>query len=154
MKNFARIAVATVLALTANAAPAEIARSANTAAATSVTVKYDTTYDDGSFPISSVACSDGSNGLEGKGYSTLGQLLTFPYIGASPTIPGWNSPNCGACYQITFNSVSINVMAVDSSVGGFVLSQAALDKLTGGQAVALGSITASYEPVDASNCVA
>jgi hypothetical protein len=45
------------------------------------------------------------------------------------------------------------VMAVDSSSSAFVVSQAALDRLTGGQAVALGQITASYDAVDSSHCV-
>ncbi|RAO65956.1 uncharacterized protein BHQ10_001968 [Talaromyces amestolkiae] len=156
MKNFAATAIAALLALTANAAPADptsTTPSASPAAQTSVSVQYDTTYDNSSFPISHVACSDGPNGLEGKGYNTLGQLPDFPYVGASPTIPGWDSPNCGACYNITYNTVSLYVMGIDSSTSAFVLSQAALDRLTGGQAVALGQVTAFYDSVDSSHCV-
>lgn len=156
MKNFAATAIAALLALTANAAPADptsTTSSASPAAQTSVSVQYDTTYDNSSFPISHVACSDGPNGLEGKGYNTLGQLPDFPYVGASPTIPGWDSPNCGACYNITYNAVSLYVMGIDSSTSAFVLSQAALDRLTGGQAVALGQVTAFYDSVDLSHCV-
>lgn len=161
MKNFAVITVAAFLALTANAAPADTTSttpstttpSASPAAPTSLTVQYDTTYDNSSFPVGHVACSDGPNGLERKGYNTLGQLPDFPYVGASPTIAGWNSPNCGACYNITYNTVSIYVMGIDTSSYAFVLSQAALDRLTGGQAVALGQITASYDAVDSSHCV-
>lgn len=161
MKNFAVIALAALLALTANAAPADTTSttpatttpSASPAATTAVRVLYDTTYDNSSFPISSLACSDGPNGLEGKGYNTLGQLPDFPYVGASPTIPEWDSPNCGACYNITYNGVFLYVMGVDSSSSAFVVSQAALDRLTGRQAVALGQITASYDAVDSSHCV-
>lgn len=156
MKNSAATAIAALLVLSANAAPANpttTTPSASPAAPTSVSVQYDTTYDNFSFPISHVACSDGPNGLEGKGYNTLGQLPDFPFVGASPTIPGWNSPNCGACYNITYNTVSLYVMGIDSSTSAFVLSQAALDRLTGGQAVALGQITASYDSVDSTHCV-
>lgn len=120
---------------------------------TPVVVRYDRTYDNSSLPLSSVACSDGSNGLEGKGYKTLGQLPDFPYVGAAPTISGWNSPNCGACYNITYNDAHVYLMGVDSATTGFVVSQVALDWLTGNQAVSLGQISASYAAVDASNCV-
>ncbi|EEA20070.1 hypothetical protein TMatcc_000043 [Talaromyces marneffei ATCC 18224] len=153
MKNFPVIVVTALITLTANAAPAETTPSASAAATSTVSVQYDTTYDNSAFPISKLACSDGPNGLQNKGYSTLGQLPDFPYVGASPTISGWNSPNCGACYNITYNSVSLYVMGVDSSTSAFVVSQATLDRLTGGQAVALGQITAYCDVVDSSHCV-
>lgn len=41
--------------------------------------------------MDSVACSDGANGLETKGYSTLGSLPNFPYVGGAPAVTGWNS---------------------------------------------------------------
>ncbi|EED24592.1 heat-stable 19 kDa antigen precursor, putative [Talaromyces stipitatus ATCC 10500] len=163
MKKFA-VVVAALLAFTANAAPVDTpesvasttpAQSTPTAAplaATQVTVLYDTTYDNSSFPISSVACSDGPNGLEGKGYNTLGQVPNFPYVGAALTITGWGSPNCGACYNITYNGVSLYVMGVDASTNGFVVSQATLDRLTGGQAVSLGHISSLRYLMNLNGC--
>jgi hypothetical protein len=41
---------------------------------------------------------------------------------------------------------------MDHAVEGFNIAQAALDQLTGGQAVQLGSIDADYVQVDASVC--
>jgi hypothetical protein len=41
--------------------------------AATVTVSYDTTYDVASTSLDSVACSDGANGLETKGYKTFGR---------------------------------------------------------------------------------
>lgn len=149
MKSFTTAAIAAVLAFTTNAAPVDTRATED---AITVQVRYDTTYDNAALPITSIACSDGANGLGSKGYSTLGAVPGFPSVGASPTIGGWNSPNCGACYAITYNGATIYVTAVDAATDSFVLSQQALDKLTGNQAVALGVVTASYSPADASNC--
>ncbi|KAG1825549.1 Cerato-platanin-domain-containing protein [Suillus subaureus] len=55
------------------------------------TLSYDTTYDDASLSLSSIACSDGTNGLETKGYTTLESLPTFPNVGGVYTVAGWNS---------------------------------------------------------------
>jgi ABC-type sulfate transport system permease component len=41
--------------------------------AATVMVSYDTTYDVASTSLDSVACSDGANGLETKGYKTFGR---------------------------------------------------------------------------------
>lgn len=48
--------------------------------------------------------------------------------------------------------MTINVLAIDHAAEGFNIAQAALDTLTGGQAVALGRIDASYAQVDPSVC--
>jgi hypothetical protein len=122
------------------------------AGGTSVNVAYDTKYDNSSLSTLSVACSDGVNGLFTKGYPTIGALPTFPNVGGSPEIAAWNSPNCGACYQISYNGVTIKVIGVDVAVGSFVLSEAALNTLTGGQAVDLGHVEATYTPVAPSVC--
>lgn len=75
------------------------------AATVSATIlKYDNNYKLGTnFPLTSYACSDGSNGLITKyGVSTVSQLQAKlkpnVYIAASPAIGGWNSANCGKCY--------------------------------------------------------
>ncbi|KAJ3042212.1 hypothetical protein HDV00_007922 [Rhizophlyctis rosea] len=124
-----------------------------TAAATNKTkVYYDNIYDDGSTSTKLVACSDGKNGLYTAGYKTLGDLPNFPYVGASFRVAGWNSPNCGKCYQLNWKENSIYVTAVDSTRSGFVLSQEAMDELTDGQAVDLGEVTATWKAVGGSKC--
>ncbi|PSR87105.1 Cerato-platanin [Coniella lustricola] len=115
-------------------------------------VSYDTTYDNAATSLGVTACSDGANGLETKGYSTLGSLPGFPYIGGAPAIAGWNSANCGTCWTLTYNGHSINVLAVDVGSGGFNLAEEAMNALTNNQAVALGRITATATEVDASVC--
>jgi hypothetical protein len=57
-------------------------------------VAYDTGYDNPDRSLDTIACSNGNNGLEHKyGWSTQGQISSFPFIGASDWIPSWNSPN-------------------------------------------------------------
>jgi len=130
-----------------------------TLAQTSGVAKYDNTYDNANLSTLELACSDGPNGLYTKGYHTLGSIPRFPNVGGSGTIGGWNSPNCGACYQLTYTPPppgtpqTINIVAVDvAAPGTFVLSQAALDTLTGGQAVMLGSVNVSWSPAAPSAC--
>lgn len=123
------------------------------AQATSINVQYDTKYDNSSESIDSVSCSDGPNGLGTKGYNTLGAVPNFPLIAGAPNV-SWDSPNCGACYAITYGSTTIYVTAVDAATNSFVLSEEAMNKLTDNQAVALGHVTASYATANASECAA
>lgn len=125
--------------------------------AVAVTLAYDTVYDGASTSLDVVACSDGTNGLESKGYTTLGSLPNFPHIGAASAVADWNSPNCGTCWQVTYtNSTNvaktINILAVDHADAGFVLSKAAMNELTNGQAVKLGRIDVASKQVAASVC--
>ncbi|ESZ90421.1 epl1 protein [Sclerotinia borealis F-4128] len=117
-----------------------------------ITVSYDTGYDDASRSLAVVSCSDGIHGLLPKGYTTQGSLKNFPNIGGASTIAGWNDANCGSCYRLSYAGRSINVLAIDHAGSGFNIGQRALDTLTGGQAVALGRIDASYVQVAASVC--
>jgi len=117
-----------------------------------ITVSYDTGYDLGSRSLSVVSCSDGSNGLLTKGFTTQSSLPSFPRIGGASTIAGWNSDSCGTCYSLTYNGNTINILAIDHADEGFNIAQAALDDLTGGQAVALGRIDAQWAEVDKSAC--
>lgn len=120
--------------------------------ALAITVSYDTGYDDASRSLAVVSCSDGSNGLLTKGYTTQGSLKNFPNIGGASTIAGWNDANCGSCYQLSYGGRSINVLAIDHAAAGFNIAQEAMDTLTGGQAVALGRIDATYTQLAASEC--
>nr|AGL40520.1 cerato-platanin 2 [Crinipellis campanella] len=117
-----------------------------------VQLQYDPAYDVSSSSLSTTACSDGANGLLTRGYTTFGSLPNFPHIGAFDGITGWNSPNCGTCWEVTYNGTSINVLAMDVAGNGFNVAQEAMDELTGGQAVALGNVDVQAVQVDASAC--
>ncbi|CAL1716484.1 unnamed protein product [Somion occarium] len=78
------------------------------ALAATVSVSYDQVYDQSSNSLATVACSDGSNGLLTKGFTTFGSLPSFPNIGGAPAVGGWNSPACGTCWRLAFNGTSIN----------------------------------------------
>ncbi|KAF8837218.1 Cerato-platanin-domain-containing protein [Paxillus ammoniavirescens] len=119
---------------------------------TQTTLSYDANYDNANLSLSRVACSDGPNGLESKNYTTLGSLPDFPFVGGVFTVDGWNSPQCGTCYAVTYGDVTINVLAVDVSKAGFTISQEGMDALTHNQAVALGRVNVTYELVDPQAC--
>jgi hypothetical protein len=123
-------------------------------AQTTVTLGYDATYDNAALSLNDVACSDGTNGLETKNvnYTTLGSLPDFPNVGGVYTVTGWDSPECGTCYAVTYGSTTVNILAVDKSTTGFVVSQEAMNTLTGNQAVALGRVNVTFVSVDPSVC--
>ncbi|KAJ7158815.1 cerato-platanin-related secreted protein [Mycena filopes] len=127
-------------------------------AALADTVAYDETYDNASTSLDVVACSDGVNGLESKGFTTFGSLPKFPLIGAAGAVAGFNSPNCGTCWQLTYTNgsgvkKSINIIAVDhAGPGTFNIALAAMNTLTGGQAVELGRVNVVSTQVAASAC--
>lgn len=121
-------------------------------AQTTETLSYDTTYDDNTLSLASVACSDGTNGLESKGFTTLGTLPTFPNVGGVYTVTGWNSTACGTCYEVTYGSNTVAILAVDVSKEGFTVSQEAMNTLTGNLAAELGRIDVTAIEVAASAC--
>ncbi|KAL1985426.1 hypothetical protein VTN96DRAFT_7869 [Rasamsonia emersonii] len=149
MKFITLSAIASILAapLAVLAAPASPADSA-----TQVSVSYDTSYDNANLDLSTVACSNGQHGLETKGYKTAGQLPKFPFVGGSPTVAGWDSPNCGSCYALTWENNTIYVTAIDAAPNGFNIALSAMNQLTGGLAQQLGRVTATYTPADPSQC--
>ena len=117
-----------------------------------VTLSYDETYDNSAGSLSTVACSDGSNGLLTKGFSTFGSLPHFPNVGGAQAVAGWNSASCGSCWKLTYNGKSINVLAIDHAASGFNIAKAAMNTLTNGQAEALGRIDVTATQVSASSC--
>ncbi|KAI0823897.1 immunomodulatory protein [Trametes gibbosa] len=117
-----------------------------------VTVSYDETYDKSSGSMASVACSDGSHGLLTKGFKTFGALPHFPNIGGAAVVAGWNSAQCGTCWQLSYKGESINVIAVDHANSGWNIALGAMNTLTGGQAKQLGRIDATAKQVDKSKC--
>lgn len=126
------------------------------AAGQTISISYDNKYDVGTSSLKTVSCSDGTNGLITQGYSTFNSLPGFPLIGGAPTVKGWNSPNCGKCYQLHYKNgkadETINVLAVDSGPGGFNLGLKAMNQLTKGNAEQLGRIQGTYTEVDKKQC--
>lgn len=120
--------------------------------ALAITVSYDQTYDNAGQDLGATACSDGPNGLQTKGFTTLGSLPHFPNVAGAAAVVSWNSPNCGSCWQLTYEGRSINVLAVDHADEGFNLALAAMNTLTNGQAVFFGRIDVEAAQVDASQC--
>lgn len=127
-------------------------------ALTTVTVSYTSVYDVSSNSLDTVACSDGANGLETKNYTTFGSLPKFPYIGGASAVAGWNSANCGTCWQLTYTNTSsgstrsINVLVIDYTTSGFNIAEEAMNDLTNGQAGKLGRINATSKQVASSIC--
>ncbi len=140
--RFTSIVSLVLFAATALAAPS----------ATTVRVSYDQTYDVKSNSLDIVACSNGPNGLETKGYTTFGSLKNFPNIGGAQYIAGWNSASCGTCWQLKYNGKTINVVAIDHADSGFNLSLEAMNKLTNNQAEQLGVVQATVTSLPAASC--
>lgn len=113
---------------------------------------YDPIYDDASLPLTAVACSNGANGLITKGYTTLGSLPTFPNLGGAYTVANWNSTACGTCYNLTYGSTTISVLAIDTAGVGFNLAEEVVNKLTGGVGIQLGKVQVTSVQVDKSFC--
>ena len=121
--------------------------------ASAITVSYDTGYDDKSRSLTAVSCSDGVNGLITKyGWQTQGAIPNYPYIGGYQGVAGWNSPQCGTCYGVTYNGKTIYVLAIDHTAAGFNIGKIAMDALTNNQASQLGRVDAQYVQVAASQC--
>ncbi|KAF8894770.1 Asp f 13-like protein [Infundibulicybe gibba] len=120
-----------------------------------ISVSFDPIYDNGGQSMAAVSCSDGSNGLLSR-FPTFGNVPQFPHIGGAEAVEGFNSANCGTCWQLTFTTGgvtrSVNILAIDHAASGFNIAEAAMDDLTGGQAVQLGRIDATATQVPSSVC--
>ncbi|TCD60862.1 hypothetical protein EIP91_009395 [Steccherinum ochraceum] len=117
-----------------------------------VTVSFDQTYDNKAGSLSTVSCSDGQNGLLTKGFTTFGSLPSFPNIGGAAAVEGFNSANCGTCWALNFQGVTVNVLAIDHTASGFNIALEAMNTLTSGNAVFLGRINANATQVSPSAC--
>ncbi|CAI7621568.1 unnamed protein product [Penicillium bialowiezense] len=137
--TFASAFLATLNLATAAPAPA---------VAQTVSVSFDPKFDVGTSSLNTVSCSDGPNGLVTAGFTDFASLPSFPRIGGAPTVEGWNSANCGACYELHYVNgkvdETITVLAVDSAPGGFNIGKQAMNLLTRNQADQLGRIDATF----------
>jgi hypothetical protein len=97
-------------------------------------VRPNSFYDNGGTSMNDVACSNGVNGLVTKGYPTFGSLPNFPHIGSAFAVGGWNSTECGSCWELTYapNGITIYVVAIDTVYSGFGVSDDAMNTLTDG----------------------
>ena len=125
--------------------------------ALATTVAYNPAFDNAAGSLNDVACSDGPNGLETRNYTTFGSLPKFPHIGGAAAVAGWNSPNCGTCWELTYTNAqnqttSINVIAIDRAGDGFNIALTALNELTGGQGTQLGRVDVISTQVPSSVC--
>ena len=123
----------------------------------SLTVSFDPTYDNKAGSLDTVACSNGSNGVENLGFKTFGDLPNFPNIGGAPAITGFNSVNCGTCWNLTFVnsqgvSKSINILAIDVATPNFNIAEEAMNTLTNGQAEQLGRVPITAAQVSKTLC--
>ncbi|KAK4240170.1 protein SnodProt1 [Achaetomium macrosporum] len=127
--------------------------SALLAAASATTVSYDTGYDDASRSLTAVACSDGTNGVMWKyNWKVQGDVKNFPYIGGAEAVGGWNSPNCGSCWEASWNGNTIHILAIDHAAAGLNIGQTAMNALTNGRAAELGRVDANVKQVALSAC--
>ncbi|TFK34876.1 immunomodulatory protein [Crucibulum laeve] len=123
-----------------------------------ITVSFDQVYDNAAGSLTTVACSDGSNGLINRGFNKFSDLPSFPNIGGAPAITGFNSAACGTCWELTFTNAqgakkSVNVTAIDvASPTSFNIALTSMNTLTNGQAVALGRVNVTTRQVPASGC--
>ncbi len=115
------------------------------------TVRYNTFYDNASTSMNNVACSNGDNGLVTK-FPTFGSLPSFPAIGGVSAVKGWNSPECGSCWELTYEGNTIYVTAIDTLFEGFSISLGAMNTLTNGEAQHLDVIDAEATQVDKWHC--
>ncbi|KAF8061736.1 Cerato-platanin [Lyophyllum atratum] len=126
--------------------------------ARAVTLSYDRAYDVAGASLNTVSCSDGSHGLITRGFTTFGSLPGFPFIGGAVNVEGYNSVNCGSCYQLTYANVtsgttkSINILAIDVSKPGYNIALAAMEALVGPRASFIGRVDVQATQVASSVC--
>lgn len=128
-----------------------LAAAALVSSAGAITVSYDQTYDNAGQSMATVACSNGPNGLMER-FPTFGSLPHFPNIGGAAAVAGFGSPQCGSCWQLSYEGRSINILAIDHADNGFNIALEAMNTLTNGQGVFLGRIDAAVTQVDKSVC--
>ncbi|KAJ3048920.1 hypothetical protein HK097_010076 [Rhizophlyctis rosea] len=131
MKPFVTLIVSSLLGI-ASTYPTRCPSRPRPSPNVNITVAYDEIYSDPSTPLTSVACSNGENGLKSKGYTTLSEVPSFPYLAASP-FADWNSTEY-------------------ASSDGFVVGKEALDDLTEGKAEEVGVVDVEWQNVDVWRC--
>lgn len=114
-------------------------------------VTWNNIYDNGGQSLSSLACSQWASK---NNFKTLSDVPGFPFVGGADVVNGTNTAQCGDCYTIndlqTGEAVSVTV--VDAAGAGFVVSLEALNNVTNGEAMELGSIAADVQQAPNGKC--
>ncbi|KAG8428197.1 hypothetical protein J3459_005983 [Metarhizium acridum] len=121
------------------------------ATASAVRVSWDAGYDKADRSLTEVACSGGKRGLMPT-YQKQGDLPNFPSIGGAAAIGAWGSNDCGSCWKLDYDGLSIKVLAIDHAGDGFNIGQAAMNALTNGRAVEFGHVDATATPLTPQEC--
>jgi len=107
-------------------------------------------------PLTQVSCSDGQTGLITRwGYSTIDPMA--PYVAAT-SVSGWNSPNCGNCYEVVGAVSTVYLTAIDQCApapnGGmhFDIHPTAFRELMGDAGVTAGVGYVTFREVASSSC--
>ncbi|CAM1508375.1 Fc.00g052230.m01.CDS01 [Cosmosporella sp. VM-42] len=120
-------------------------------ASATISLTYNTVYDNHSRPLSELACwkKDIKAVLPGYEWEVLGNI---PRIMAIDTITGPDSPSCATCWILECGEIARPALALDSADSGILLSLEGMNSLTGGRAEKLGRIDANYTQVALINC--
>jgi hypothetical protein len=114
----------------------------------SSSISYDNGYDNSTRSLATVSCYDE---LHHKyKWLTQSDVPNAPLLGGWDQIPGINT--CGTCLAITYVGNTVNILAIDHTIKGVNMAQAAMDLLTGSQAESLGRVEAEVQVVDGAKC--
>ncbi|KAF3912473.1 hypothetical protein ABW20_dc0104596 [Dactylellina cionopaga] len=130
------------------------------AAVAASTLKYDSHYSySTNSALTSYACSDGANGLITKTHTQNAQQLKSKlkpnvYLVAGPSVGGWNSPNCGKCFNARNpkNNKSFKFIVVDVATPALVGGEDAFRAISPSGGLAEGSLNVYLSELKPSDC--
>lgn len=114
--------------------------------AITVSLTFDGAYSVADQPLTAFSCV----GLDGA--TRVNQLPGFPNVTATVFVERNLSPNCGTCWQLTFEDRSINLLAIDHAPQGFVASPFTVSFLTNNEGITNGRVDVDAIQVDPSLC--
>ncbi|KAI6015562.1 hypothetical protein PISMIDRAFT_22402 [Pisolithus microcarpus 441] len=122
---------------------------------TSSLVTYSVDYRLSNASLTTVACSNGANGLITKGYTDLGSLPTYPNVSGIPNLV-WNSTLCGTCWAVSYpfpnGTVNTVVVTAIDAASDFDLSPQAFGFLAGITGYEAGEVIANVTQLNSSAC--
>jgi hypothetical protein len=116
------------------------------ASAVTVSLTFDGMYATADQPLSTFSCP----GLFGA--ERVNQLAAWPNVTATAFIERNLSPNCGTCWQVTYQGRSINLLAIDHAPQGFTASPFTVNWLTSGTGITNGRVDVDVTQIDPSEC--
>ena len=127
---------------------AVVAATALSAGAVNVVATWDAKYDNFTGDLSTVTCAN----MISEGFTTFGSLPNWPFIGATEAIDGVDSPNCGTCWELTYQGKGFTILAIDHADEGFTISRVAMSQLTYGVGVELGHVLVDAVQIPIERC--